>query len=404
MNNKHLVSIFFLAAFFTSCDPDDQPTEKLELFGIEVSSDYINPNDIQYVVVHDIEGTLLDEVHLENGQEYKLTGAFVPDKLDITLLTLDPISKQFRLNTFRSVSTGGTWKLRRPDSPGIPSPVGSATFEIRNLESFESPSVAVRIETGTGNGAATNVTFQNNIYRGTKELFSTSSKVFVTALRNGDRVYKTLENVAPDDNIVLDVNDFVEFDSSFPVNPLLDGMVTQGFKGDKIYTLSSFDQFNEMNPPTLGYINGFDRYYSLVATIQNHTDNAIHVTREKLGDPIPDAEFPQYYTIYGESEITQFALQNMPTVTMQEAKFSYEGDYDITWTVVSNGLINPQAKSVPPRLKESIPDLLLSQLGCYGASFRQYLSGETYEEIIERQFDGVEQLLDYDFYHVEIDR
>ena len=131
---------------------------------------------------------------------------------------------------------------------------------------------------------------ENNTYRAVRNIYQDPTDVLITSYRDGERVF-TWAQAKPGDELVLDPQNFNLYDHVLAIpnpGPVLSSTTGKNNDGSSFllsHTSSSSGSFQD--PPTIGYIDGFDYYFTRLSIWKN-ARNFYHI---KQGERVESLDF-----------------------------------------------------------------------------------------------------------------
>jgi hypothetical protein len=400
-----LYYILSLCLLVISCD-DDEP-QSLIIMTVEVTPDAISNGEQKWICLTDDAGNILDEQELVNGQTVELKSTLLPENVDVTFYSVFPGNyPRHIVSTYKDIPSMKHILIKPGEAgPGIsdPLPLGQATYLIHNFptmwntesEIYES----VNINTGiTYYQAHVSTAVVNNTYKAVRNIYKDPTDVLITSFRDGERVYSWAQ-AKPGEEIVLDLQDFESYNHVLTIpNPGSVLSSTTGRNNDgSSFLLSTTSSSSFQDQLTIGYIDGFDYYFTRLSVWKNDRDFS-HV---KQGERVESLDFPDYTGTVADASITSFQYSESEPYSWGVG-YWHLSDHDFTWTI--HGDVNSQLKVnfIPRVIAKNIPGLALSDLKFSRFFLYQRLDGVTFHDHFDQSFGLKEESRFYDFFEVEL--
>jgi len=384
--------------------------EKKNYFTLNVNDDAFPIEDENWIVIHDLDGNIMDYNNITNGSSYSFekTLSDLQDEYHITLIKIygDNGNKRHQINTYTHINKESEWTIYEgnpSESVQYPTGIGQLNINANNLDSpltynlsNKYGSVPYYPDSST-TGELTNFHSITNLYEENTYLFSMYN-------RNGDGSYIFLEDLYDGQTINFDGNEMLPFDKTVPVILPEDGSFFSlifGFMEDQPYRVQGGYVLNTFTPSdsekltsnviNLGYLNSLDKY----RTIFNYTKGKFQYNYQKFGD-IPNAinigNIEDWSVNVIDDSIYNF-IYSGPTPDMySESRFSWESiqgtrdlDYRATvWNVFQGKYDYSYKGELPSEIIATYPDLDTQNLNYVGASF--YVNQYSYLDFINANF------------------
>jgi len=403
-NKTVLHSSLLLCLLVISCN-DSEP-ERLMIMTVEVAADAITNGEQRWICITDEVGNILDEQQLVNGKSFEMTSAFVPEYVDVTFYSLFPANlPRHIVSTYKDIQTKKHILLKPGEnSPEIsaPVPLGQATYVIHNFPAMWETELdiyeAVTFSTGTFYSTAyVSTGVENNTYRAVRNIYQDPTDVLISSYRDGERVY-TWAQVSPGEEVILDLQNFKLYENVLAIpNPGSVLSSTTGMNNDgSRFSLGNISSHSFQDPPTIGYIDGFDNYVTRLCIWKNDRDFC-HV---KLGEKVESLDFPDYSGTVTDNRITSFQYSESEPYSWGVGYWYLIG-HDFTWTI--HGSENSQLKinSIPREVAKNIPNLKLTDFNFLRFIFYERLDGITFQDHFDQSFGLKEENKFFDFFEIE---
>jgi len=365
--------------------PDPKPEEPTEPEDKVYFSYYSDPNDTysqwndNWIVLHDQSGELLDyrQFSIGDSLEFKESTETLLRVQEISVTILNHRlgeggGHHHRIETMAGIDKGTVWgwALNEPTIP-IPPLTNNSQLEITvnnlpNVHWFDLSSLPQNHIAG------------HQFYQETDVLLIGGVRLYedvnyILSLRDGNEEikYQLLEFPNPFSNIVLDYNNFLEYDQVIEVEiPEHKSYVAQVNAGSKSMNYNNMVAISSESSgglarsiAKLGYINSFDKF---LTNFVLHYDDQITYTRYKIGE-MPSSfnvpTDPQFVidgnTIYDFSFTTnQNYYRNSSYWTFEDEEQDIITRYSISGKTDNGSLIG----TLPDQVLENFPELNLENL------------------------------------------
>ena len=400
-----LYSSLLLCLLMISCN-DNEP-ERLIVMTVEVAADAIANGEQRWICVTDEVGNILDEQQLVNGKSFEMTSAFVPEYVDVTFYSLFPEnSTRHIVSTYKDIQSMKHILVKPSDAgPGISEPLalGQATYVIHNFPAMWNTEsdiyAAVSYNTGTTYYTAyVSTEVENNTYKAVRNIYQDPTDVLITSYRDGERIY-TWAQTKPGEEVVLDLQNFNLYDHVLTVpNPGSVLSSTTGKNNDgSSFLLGNTSSSSFQDPPTIGYIDGFDYYFTRLSIWKN-ARNFCHV---KQGERVESLDFPNYTGTITDNSITSFQYSESEPYSWGVGYWNLP-DHDFTWTIHGNEKSQLKINFIPRVIANSIPDLTLSDLHFFRFFLYKRLDGVAFQDHFDQSFGLKEENKFFDFLEIEL--
>jgi len=239
---------------------------------------------------------------------------------------------------------------------------------------------------------------ENNTYRAVRNIYQDPTDVLITSYRDGERVY-TWAQVSPGEEVILDLQNFKLYENVLAIpNPGSVLSSTTGLNNDgSRFSLGNISSHSFQDPSTIGYIDGFDYYFTRLCISKNDRDFC-HV---KLGEKVESLDFPDYSGTVTDNRITSFQYSESEPYSWGVGYWYLIG-HDFTWTI--HGSENSQLKinSIPREVAKNIPNLKLTDLNFLRFILYERLDGITFQDHFDQSFGLQEENKLFDFFEIEL--
>lgn len=380
-------SLLILSVLLFLCFSCEKEPEGVALLTVVVEQNAISDGQEQWVYISEPSGSVLDSRKCKNGDVFELEGLFALQTIDVTMFSHSSGSSS--ISTFTGIGAGKTLTIRPSRQPEAPEAIGSATIEIVNYHESFPPDESIMFSNGTAGFALSDRAVTDAGLLATVNIYNNPQELLMTGFRRGQRVYFKLEDLVPDEHLVVDFDSFQEFDQiiEIPAEFNLEGQ-TVGYYDDGGrfgLSLSSFSLlFGAV--PSLGYIHGYDSYFTRFNEFYGPTS----ITYSKRGDPASDVVFPSFTLSVVDRTPEKFSFNASFDYAYQSTTWLYSGDDQsgIFWTVHGDAA---SAGRIPAIAKEVVgkhPGLQLTDLSFWQLSCTQRLDGRTYADFVSETFDN----------------
>lgn len=395
---------------------ENEMGENLETyFTLNVSEDYFPSESQNWIVIHFSDSDIADYREITNGNTYNFEK--LPSEIggnnafNITFITSNVTNnnRSNAISTFTLVGRGDAYTLSKStQNSTTPDPKSNGSFNL-NVEALISPATTTISFNGgplggggqseTINGL-TNYRFPNvNLYDPSRYLFSVYD-VF------GRGSYSFLENITDGSDVTIDRTQLRPYDTTVPVSIPENGEFfaqVLAFEEDQTITgrggfvtclVFPFDNENfTTNLFELGYINGFENYYTLFT----YESEDFYYYFKKVGEKplsiiVPQGNFDTTVTLLDESLTFRFryespldALSTRKSALWSTTSGTFGEDYvRTTWSFLTGRNPFPITSSLPDEILQSIPTLDIENLEYESMQF--YLADISYYNYLNATF------------------
>lgn len=263
---KRILPLFICLLSLLSCvdneNPDSPSTDKFKVKSVN----YIEENEIMYVILHDSIGTALDYSTIHNGE----TVEFLVDKSKNYFVSIYTIRKgeyghQEYMSTFTNRDLTFDMILEWSAST---TPPQNGTFKV--FVTDDQP-VGAYV---TAEGWMSDLSVYTNLYDENAKLFSGVKQYLAVASRGSERRYSYIDNPQKDKTYTLKFDQMKEFDIILEV-PKADYLFFN-------YKIQSMEKRNGLNFPNyilsnLSFYNAKEEHYKLgyISEIKTYATNII---------------------------------------------------------------------------------------------------------------------------------
>lgn len=283
-----------------------------------------DPEELYFFISND-QGDVLDTKKVEANNETKLSTNAALDHVSLTLCRMNKtaIQENHVFSTFLNIPTNGEPInfIKGKFTLGIP--VGSAKISIEN---YTSSANSIVFSNGHDKYTALNTFISSKVLTGTTliteiTLLEDNSEIVICATKSSDPVYLKLTGVKPNDDISVNFNDFLNYSEKIDLNLTTQSSSSlMGFKnGSTERGHFLFVRSNVLSLPYLGYLNGYDSYYSALTSI---TSNGA-ISYEKLGSLPSAINFTQPSLTVFAQEINNFNFSLSESYTYRVSIWSH---------------------------------------------------------------------------------
>lgn len=290
------------------------------------------------------------------------------------------------------------------DGPEIsdPLPLGQATYVIPNFPTIWNTEVdiyeAVNYNTGTYySTAVVSTEVENNTYKAVRNIYQDPTDVLITSYRDGERVY-TWAQAKPGEELVLDLQNFSLYEHVLTVpNPgsILSSTIGMNNDGSR-FLLANISSHSFQDPPTIGYVDGFDYYITRLCIWKN----ARNYSHEKLGERVESLDFPNYTGTVTDNSIRSFQYSESEPYSWGVG-YWYLTDHDFAWTIHGNESSQLKINFIPREVAKNIPNLTLSDFNFLRFVLYKRLDGVTFQDHFDQSFGVKEENKFFDFFEIE---
>lgn len=443
MRIRTLVALFFLFICFACSknspeapNPESEsPIEEIPkeeqkeaYFTINIADDGFPEEEENWIVIHDLNGNIMDYSFIENAASYNFEKKLseLKNTFNVSLINIrsETGNTYHYLSTYTNIDKGSTWNLIDREiaaSTPLPTAVGAITINATNL--ISPASFTLSTKNGYYNSVTSNTTTANGLTNMTFDLVPLyDEKTYLFSMYDiyGNGTYLFLENLYDRQNVTFDKTQMLAYDQTVPV------YFPEG--GDFFSLIFGFEegqQYNERggylmnfflpsdgeklisNLVNLGYLNSLNKYRTMI----NYTNGKFNYRYQKFGDiptGITIGNIEDWNVDVLNGSMNNFQYSGPSYNTYSRSRFSWEttnGTRDIDY-VRTVWLVNQgrSAYSFPGELPEEIlntnPTLNTSNLLYSGAVF--FLEEFSYQEFINDNFEqpNPNVSLDYEYYWI----
>ena len=402
----------FLFCFFALISCKEETTEPLEeMFVLRVPADYPTNNTDNWVMLHDLNGSLLDHKSFESGDTmvFQFTNSEITDQFIVTLFEYlqENGFTYYNLNSYSAIAQKQEWELttsQKPTSTINNTIIGNFTLTVTDASQIFTKSLTAR------SGRWSSWPIQNvatqNIYEGD------SSFLLSVETDLGNPRYKFLENVTDQGSYEVSfINEMSEFDKKIDVTfpPTKDILlIITGYEKDQPMNGFGYELYNNLLFPntvtrssiSLGFLNRFDRYstslkvgysgleyiYSKKGSIPTSISLPLHMEFELI-----DKSLGNYSYTYSEG------------FSMRKTRYFHKdinNSYSINWDVFAPP-IDTRIKELPDNFANLYPQFQLDKPVHYVTDF--YVQHNvSYNDFIDINFKGKKSVQTDDIYIISL--
>lgn len=417
--NWKLVQLLVIVLALVSCGDDgDQPlpstnpppttANPVNILTINIGSSRFGPDSENWIFINTEDGLLMDVKQVANGQTVSfISDIDVPDfnvtwfQQKVSPNVNTPGLQEYFFQTYGLISKGSnlTWSNLPDAQPINPFSQGSASLSISNYFDSVDPKSAIGISNGFNPSLFSSeiepTMFSNNIFTANIPLRfaqgSSDAEFFISAYRGGVPVYAFPKGIANGADVMLDFNDFLEFDhvinfnNTFSAGTIIGFFNSNGFiNNTRRYLLSStdfmFSTSSAGNLRSVGYNDGFDSYLTFL------TGNGF--IYNKLGSAPSTFQAPQQTSVVdvNSDNIQNFEFSTSESFIYYRAAWQRIRDQDIiVWTITGSNGSKFKITSVPSQIANKFPVLTLD-LDFGSVRIVKYISDYTFADELDRIF------------------
>lgn len=406
---------FILFLLVSGCQEDE---ERVELLTLTFEPNYFSQFDgnpvSRWVLLSDGSGSTLDYKEIKGDEtELKFSGRSV-EKLSLTFFTYSFFKghslgdrKQFSVNTKMDLIPGQVISFRNPDpreSTPIPEVIDRSSFTITSYSDTNNAFEAFHISDGFfccyNTLDYTTINYQPPTFVADIRLRENPADILIVSYHNGLPVYKWINDIEPGNEVTVDFSSF-EVSNLIPINkPVGRGsvrsIVNPNYIGDisRGHILSSFNNrmvsLSSATNPTyaLGYLEGFDTYFTEVSEKGYCCETGTDVSYRKLGSIPSSINLPNNSFQLNGTMITNFSYSFTNDYTYKEAYFENEESptLGITWSVLAPKGTKIVTPKLPRELIKLYPEMGNEVIHFSFIEFRQHLDGYTYQDMLEDSY------------------
>lgn len=421
-----LLPFLLTTLLFINCSKDETPApnpdakEQLEpkpevYFTLNVADNYTPQDNEDWIIIHDNTGKILDYSQLENGSNYIFEALEndLPNSFSITtfrhVLLTSSMASRFFLSTYPEILKGSIWNYSlspnggpRETNPTVP---GLFSIEVQNIPGYIESTLS-SLENISPIRSYTYQRGSNNLSLQEIDIYEDNNYLLSILDSNNDLKYTTVENVENNLQVVLNYNDFLNFDNYVIINLpnqeieytyFINGLAADieyigndGFMYQHNLILSEGKlPFNQLK---LGYLDEFaknktyfsitmkDEGYSYSYNKQGTRPEAIVIPEKPSfvinGESINNFEFTTSME-YLYSSSSWFALEE---TSGPPPELGGPNPDSTNWTVFAAPNSNPKIDEIPSQITAKYPNLNLDSLIYKNTNL--YLKSRSYSQLI----------------------
>ncbi len=438
---RHLLPLLFTAFFvLISCSEDSSPEEEgMETeeqtetedqneteegneevsdnaevyFTLSVDTDYFSGQSTGWIVVHDLNGMVLDYTAIENGSSvsFEKPADEIEDVLSITFVTISTSNGNTynTISTLTDIATGSNWKLQKSQSDPTNSRgdvIGNYTLNVNGLISpaainLSNPGGSVLSGGASGRtvNGLTNYTFHDlTIFDKNRYLLSVYD-----AFGNGS--YRFLNDITAGSNVTVDRTQLLPFDSTLSVNIPPDGeyfAYVSGFENDEVFNPNTayilcmifpFDN-DKLNSSVLnlGYLDTFTSHF----TRFSYENEDFYYSYEQFGEKPAAITIPQG-SFEVAVEVANASLSNFQFTSTLDNRYLRKSSNWITtsgtfntdfvqtlWSIGAGTASYPTIGALPEEILQAHPGIDIENLNYESTVFQ--LGNTSYQDYIDGRF------------------
>lgn len=380
---RALLLFLGMTVFLFACSDDDDKKTAAPLLTVVVDESYVVDGD-NWIFVTDLSGDVLDTKPYATGQTVTLSTTNEADKINVTIFQGHDTGnlKELSFHTYTNLNRGDSLKLSITVATPPTSSPGEATIEISNYSDADNvPNSLVFSNTQGWNNSAT-----AGVLDAVVTLPQSPADVLVSGYRSGVPVYSWANALVPDD---LVEKDYAVFDA-YPKQIKLDypgitsGSITGYYAGNTTpYFFSNSSQLDQTtfktNTPTLGYLDGFDRYQTYVF----NQNDAGTVSYYKTGSVNTSIAIPVFTFSLTNDDIKNFSFNFSEDYTYFDAQWQYVQESNwVHWNIESEPGQFSGVTSIPTEIRSLYPQLDFSKLEYFGCTLTNFLDGREYHDAV----------------------
>jgi len=378
-----LLLLFVTGMVLTSCNKDDENGNTPgDLLTVEVDTSYHVDGD-NWIFVTDLTGDVLDAESYTPGQTVTFNATKDADKINVTIFQGHDAGslKELAFRTYTNLDRGTKLKLSATVNRSV-STAGEAVIEISGYSADDKLPGSLMFSNVYGWQSSTT----NGVSDVSVTLPQSPSTVLIAGYRSGVPVYSWVEGLSLDDTVTRVFTDFDAFPKQIQLNypGVSNGSITGYYNGSNTpYFMSNTYQLDntpfKTSTPTLGYLEGFDRYQTYVYS-QN---DAGSVSYFKTGSVNTSISIPAFTYTVSNNAIKGFAFAFSETYDYYDAQWQYFQDTNwIHWDVLSAPGTFTGVTSIPQEIRSLYPQLDFSKLVYSGCTLTQFKDGRKYVDIV----------------------
>ncbi|MEC7262684.1 MAG: hypothetical protein VXW38_03020 [Bacteroidota bacterium] len=396
--------------------PEENPTNeepKSEIyFTLNVSQNIIPDSYEEWVLIHDLNGNLMDYKMVQNGEtatfealDTEIKATYNITKLTRTLFSDGETSRYF-LNTYTNIPKGSIWNYAGTNlnttSEVNPDVDGSFSLNVYNIPPTYRFSIC-SLENPFVYGSYFDLRNTSQLSLPEVDLFETSNYILSILDGNNELKYTYLENIQADGNLDLDYSQFLDFDKYITIdlpnqdidyNYFIDGLGENiDYPGNVGYEYqSNLGEFGD--PPyrpylKLGYLDIFSKFKTYFGITMN--DDNYTYTFYKQGTPPNAILIPEkpIFTISAESmDRLEFSIDKeyqYYVISWRAEQETGRPEPDLTlWKVYSENDSNTVMSEMPEEIRLKYPTLNLVDMEYQDVNL--YLQDETYNDFLDKSY------------------
>lgn len=409
----YLALVLFL--FLSGCQEDE---ERVELLTVTIEPNYFGQFDgnpvSRWMLLSDAAGNTLDYKEIKGDEtELRFSGRSA-EKLSLTFFTYSFFKghslgdrKQFSADTKMDLIPGQAISFQNPDpreSSPIPDVIDRSSFTLTGYSDTNNAFEAFHVSDGFhccySTLDYTTINYQPPVFNADIQLRENLVNILVVSYHDGLPVYKWLNEIEPGNDLMVDFSSF-EVSNLIPINkPVGRGsvrsIVNPSYIGDisRGHILSSFNNrmvsLSSATSPiyALGYLDGFDSYFTEVSERGYCCETGTDVSYQKLGSIPSSINLPNNSFQLNGKTITNFSYSFTNDYTYKEAYFESEKSptLGITWSVLAPKGTKIVAPKLPRELIKLYPEMGNEVIHFSSINFQHHLDGYTYQEMLEDSY------------------
>lgn len=400
--NKWWYVITLLTGFvflLQSCDNED-PGPKGVLLEVNIAPDYFPDNYDIWMFISDANGNTIDVRQATDSTHLKFSGhprgsmtLTVFKRVAFTDSGNGRIWNSFGFETFQEIAAGSTFDfVYNPNgnsSSELTEVIGTTPFTVSNYNDSAQPRDAFLFSDGVSSPYGlldyNAVVYTGGNFSSQLRLKKNPSRILATTYRNGVPVHKWLDDVKPAEPLALDFDSFVPSKMIGINKPVAAG----GIKANNLangYMLSDLNAWqlsrtsDLTKPPSLGYLEGFEKYYVSVYSRQFHEKDNVYYT--KVGALPQSINIPDFTYRIEDTSLYGLSLYFSNEYTAKQAYFiTSNSDTQVNWSLYASAE-RFKAPLVPAEIRKLYPMLSVSGLTLEVAAYSYWPDGFTYGEFI----------------------
>jgi hypothetical protein len=409
---KRLALCFFLSGavlLMQGCTEND-PGPKEALLTVNIEAGYFTGLDV-WLFISDEDGKTIDVRQAKDSTRIKFSGA-PQATVALTIFTQVATTNGdgstwngFGFSTYQQIAAGSTIELKRGTSnyTNQPDVIGTASFTLNNYDDSDNPEQALFFTDGISIPYSV-LDYSSYSYTGTDfksqlNVREDPAHILIATYQDDIPVYQWLNDVKPGDEIKVDFDSFdpsktiaVNKQVAFAeVKTMIGASFATGYIFCNLYSRQISKSSNPSEPPKLGYLDGFDKYF--VYVILDNFNEPSNLYYSKAGT-IPQAiHLPDYKYSVNDDNLYTLSLDFSNDYSYKSAYFiKAVPESQVTWQLFTSETKNFKAPAIPAEIRKVYPALNVNDLTLQFAAYTHALDGYTYVDYLRDVFASVRRI------------